>query len=446
MNENQFAEFFRNKLLKYSSPVPENMWQRIQQKKDKDRKGFFFKWFLVLSLTLSGGYFILHTNENPNKEKSISPANKLTNEISKNEGKNEKVNSNPDTTYLNQTNNKVSSNKQFDNNEKNYTSSNKHQNKNLKTDQYFSSKNISSSKYISKEKEKLSNHIRISRSAKDSMHIHINNASDSSVNNYQTDKNIVKKYPDTFINRQAIKIPLSKDSSSKDTLILSQNQSKKESNLSTVKKNNWNLDVYVSPDILFTKITSADPYFDDFIKRSHKLQMSFTVGARVSKSFAKHFSIKTGFQYSHINAKFSDSASVVIHRRSIDIPFLIGYDIKNVDFKTTINAGVIFNLYSWYKGRAIDSFGVADINYYKHNTGFSIYLGFAFAKRLNKKLQLFAEPYFRYPLLYMTKQQALINQKINIAGVSFGLKYNFQKRQATKINKKVSMNKDLKLK
>ena len=154
MNENQFAEFFRNKLLKYSSPVPENMWQRIQQKKDKDRKGFFFKWFLVLSLILSGGYFILHTNENPNKEKSISPANKLTNEISKNEGKNEKVNSNPDTTYLNQTNNKVSSNKQFDNNEKNYTSSNKHQNKNLKTDQYFSSKNISSSKYISKEKEK----------------------------------------------------------------------------------------------------------------------------------------------------------------------------------------------------------------------------------------------------------------------------------------------------
>ena len=221
---------------------------------------------------------------------------------------------------------------------------------------------------------------------------------------------------------------MSKDSSSKKTLTLLQNQSKKESEPTSLKNKNWFLDLYASPDIPFNIISSSgSPIFVDFMKQNFKTQISYTVGARVGISFAKHFSAKAGFQYSQINAKFNDSIPIVDRYRSIDIPFLIGYDIENPDFKTTINAGVIFNLYSSYKGRIIDSNGVAEINVaniYKHNTGLSLYIGLNFAKRLNNKIQLFTEPYFRYRLSYMTKPHAPFNQKINIAGVSFGLKYN----------------------
>ena len=218
-----------------------------------------------------------------------------------------------------------------------------------------------------------------------------------------------------------------KDSSSKKKQTPLEKSSKKEGKLLPQKKK-WFLDVYVSPDIPFNEITSGNPNFVDFMKRSFKTQISYTVGVRVSRSFAKHFSVKTGFQYSQINAKFGDSIPIVDRYRSIDIPFLVGYDMVNVDFKTTINAGVIFNLYSWYKGRIIDSNGVADINaanIYKHHTGISLYIGWSFVKQMNSKIQLFAEPYFRYRLSYMTKPQAPYNQKIHVAGVLFGVKYNF---------------------
>ena len=47
MTDNQFDNSFKNILGGYNSPVPEGLWERIIQKKDKDRKGFifFFKLF-----------------------------------------------------------------------------------------------------------------------------------------------------------------------------------------------------------------------------------------------------------------------------------------------------------------------------------------------------------------------------------------------------------------
>ena len=78
MSENKFDEFFRKKLQWYSSPVPGDMWQRIQEKKEKDRKGFFFKWLLAALplLFLIAGYFILHTNKNNVQDKAITSATK----------------------------------------------------------------------------------------------------------------------------------------------------------------------------------------------------------------------------------------------------------------------------------------------------------------------------------------------------------------------------------
>ena len=201
MNENEFDEFFKNKLLKYSSAVPEDMWQRIQQKKDKDRKAIFFKWSLsaLLLIFLLAGYFILQTNKNSDKEKSISSATKQnieiqsnSNKVLKNKGNEELIKTNSETTKTKQTNNRMLSDKQIDNSKKNHINSDKYPNKKFKKYQYFSAKNNPSYKYISKQKELPTKYIKTLPSVKDSNKIPINNSPDLLINNHETNENIVK--------------------------------------------------------------------------------------------------------------------------------------------------------------------------------------------------------------------------------------------------------------
>lgn len=405
MNEYQFEEFFRNKLSKYSSPIPENMWQRIQQKKDKDRKGFFIKWFLPLILIafLIGGYFIFNANKNTDKNKSISDIKQNT-VIQKDSNATLKITeSKPtnlilDSTDINQKNATMLSNQQVDNNRRNseiLLFDLSHQNKKTKT-------------------------IRLSKEAQN---IYKDTAPDSSNDNSKTNKNIVKEYSDTEGNKQAInKISSPKDSASKDTSTLLQKHNKKDNAPPPLKSNNWAFEIYASPDIPFNDISAGNSSAADYFRRNIKLGLSFTIGAKVSVYFSKYFSIKTGFQYSQIPQTNNDSLVIPNRFRKIDIPLLIGYDICNTHFKTTINTGVIFNLYSW---------DIAEYrtNIYKHNDGISLYLGLNFSKPISSRFEIYSEPYFRYALSYMTNSQAPFNQKINVAGLSLGIRYNFIKKK-----------------
>ena len=53
MTDSQLDEIFKKQLPGHESPVPEDMWERIIRKKDKDRKGFFF-FFSLIGLFLLG--------------------------------------------------------------------------------------------------------------------------------------------------------------------------------------------------------------------------------------------------------------------------------------------------------------------------------------------------------------------------------------------------------
>jgi len=439
MNENEFDEFFRKKLMKYSSPVAEDMWKRIQQKKEKERKGFFFRWSLagLLLIFLTAGYFILHTNKSTDTQKSIYPTGKQNIEkqkdaeaASKQVDKSEPLRTSPGTAQVQQSNNGITSPRQPDTHA-GPVYYNKPQNKKSTTRPYFPGKNILQSGDILERRKPAATYSSTSGSGRDSSNINVNKASDSLTNMNRADEDSVKKkYPDTSAERRATTIiPSPADSSLKKTQALSGNRSKKEANLLPGQRKSF-LEAYASPDIPFSTITSGNANIVDFLNRSFKTQISYTAGVRVGMSFGKHFSVKTGVQYSQINVKFNDSMPIVNRYKSVDIPFLIGYSIGNPDFRTTINAGFIFNPYSWYKGKIIDGYGIVNINaanIYKHNTGVSLYLGLSFATRLNNKIQLFTEPYFRYRFSYMTKPQASFNQKIHVAGALFGLKYNFQK-------------------
>ncbi|HMH31718.1 MAG TPA: hypothetical protein VK543_01745, partial [Puia sp.] len=87
MAENQFDAFFKNKLKDHSSEVPGNMWQKILEKKDKDRRRFIFwrRRLLILSLILCSSiaaYMILsrvpeQNNMKQDRQAKISPAGNL---------------------------------------------------------------------------------------------------------------------------------------------------------------------------------------------------------------------------------------------------------------------------------------------------------------------------------------------------------------------------------
>jgi len=114
--------------------------------------------------------------------------------------------------------------------------------------------------------------------------------------------------------------------------------------------------------------------------------------------------------------------------KSVDIPLLIRYARKwpgniNISFST----GILLNISSTYKGAIPDASGEAiNINsktVYKRNTGVSLYAAIGFSKEVNKKMDLFAEPYFRYRLKSMSNNIQPFTQKINTAGIALGVRY-----------------------
>jgi hypothetical protein len=409
MADNKFDEFLRNRILNYSSPVPEDMWQRIQKKR-KNRILFFILWLLAICLIFFlGGYLIFHSNKNTISNTPIIN-NKL---LIKNPIVPGKIIKNPGIQRAN-----IGTTDSLQFNQKNVSISNQFENKQDK-------------KLIYKNKKHTKND-KIIFTVAGSKNIQSGDATDSSIKNTEVAVRTTKEEPDT-LSRQLNKPSLLKDSSITKKLNASTDKSRTESEKSRHKNKEWFLEAYVSPDFPYFQRTDDNTNINDHGKSA---PTSYTIGVRVSEYFSERLSVKTGIQYSQISEKFFDSLIIVDRCRSIDIPFLIGYDLTTNSFKTTINAGIIYNIYSWYKGLTlIDYRGLIDINVaniYKRNTGVSLYLGMNLSKKINDKIEVIAEPYFRYRLSFMTRSSAPFNQKINIAGLNIGVRYNFRKHKKHK--------------
>jgi len=172
---------------------------------------------------------------------------------------------------------------------------------------------------------------------------------------------------------------------------------------------NWYLDAYVSPDWP--------------LNRDGRL--SYTAGFRLGRTFGPHFTGAIGIQYSDIRERNTPEDSLhlpyKLDLKTLDIPLLISYRTGIGNATAAITSGVIFNIHSWEKMEAPSPIG----NVYKTNTGLSLYLGLNYTEPLNDKLSLFVEPYIRYRLSNMTDYPYLFPKKIHVAGLSWGVRYNF---------------------
>jgi hypothetical protein len=195
--------------------------------------------------------------------------------------------------------------------------------------------------------------------------------------------------------------------------------SKKKTARSFSKNKDWFLEGYGSPDIPFNNDypASANSYFQE--------KLSYTFGLRLGKSFGRHFSGRIGIQFSRINELPTGDSGILnmkIHYKSIDMPFLIGYDLKNPNLNLTINAGLVLNIYTWVNS---GSDYLNSIHFFRPYSGISLYLGLNYVRPINERLLIMAEPYFRYRLSNMVNSQAGFTQKTNVAGLSMGVRYQF---------------------
>jgi len=241
------------------------------------------------------------------------------------------------------------------------------------------------------------------------------------------------------------------------------------------RNTDWFAEVYVSPDIAFKSIENKSATAQYLAKKdsSESMRLGYSAGVRLVKPITDNFLVRTGVQYTQINEKFTyrtedevktitvisvrtiirgpgdtlrvtdtstvqqvgyKTNSIKNRYRSFDIPVTVGYQFGNDNLKFGINAGVIFNISSWYQGVILDSslsavpISKGTNQVYKSNIGLGLYGGISVLKKMGENTQLFFEPYFRYNLSGITNGQASYQQKFSLGGLSIGLRYNLNRQ------------------
>ena len=219
-------------------------------------------------------------------------------------------------------------------------------------------------------------------------------------------------------------------------------------------------DFYAGPDYAFRNLqdTGNSAYLQKR-KESTQFKSGFSAGIRYTKVFNNSMSVRAGLNYSQINEKFTfnqgnviqityiinnngdttgsfttvgtRSKTTVNRYRSVDIPLSIGYEVGNGKLHANINAGAVVNLYSWQNGDVIDpagnpvsiTTGKSSSPYqFKTNAGVGFIGAVSIYYKLNERLHLMAEPYFRYNLSPMSKDEETLKQKYQTAGLRLGIR------------------------
>ncbi len=217
---------------------------------------------------------------------------------------------------------------------------------------------------------------------------------------------------------------------------------------------------YAGPDYAFRSLQdTANSAYLQKRKESTKFKSGFSAGVRYTKVFNNSMSVRGGVNYSQINEKFTfNQGNVVVvtymlnangdtigsytttgtryktttnRYRSIDIPLMIGYELGNGKLHANINAGPVINIYSWQKGEVMDASGnpvsittgkSSSPYQFKTNAGVGFMAAVSVYYKLNEKLHIMAEPYFRYNLSAMNKESITLKQKYQTAGLRLGIR------------------------
>jgi hypothetical protein len=474
MTDKLFDNYVRDKLEHYSSPVPSGLWDKILDEKNRKPKAFWWQknvgWYAGVGIIafLTGAYFIVINQ----KENAIEYNSTLKNSVSINktsslplaspEGKKD----NTAKVIINEDSTQQAANATATISDAATPTGTVLSNKTNRVSDFGFSKN---KKFIS------------------ALEIRANNNPVAEVISDNQEENAVADYF-TLTARKNLNSEFF--SLNKSNLYSSGTLHQPPLNLRNIlglgndcpNANGYqNRDVYVeaylSPDYS-SKTIYPNGTNSTYIQKkdsAESMRVGFSAGVRLSKSIGDHVMLKAGVQYSQINEKFAqrsinqtqtttvivsrtivrpqgdttinDTTSVTQigykitksnnHYRNIDIPVSLGYEFGDpqAKWKIGLNGGVILNIASSFQGVTIDTgYNVISANskgssgFYNTKLGVSLFGSLSLIRNINSKLDVFAEPYFRYGL-YNTNSTAGFSEKFNTMGVQFGVRMKISGRQ-----------------
>ena len=475
MTDNSFDKFIKDKLGDYPSPVPDGLWERIKQEKDKKPvaiswwKNYRYFTFVGIAAILLGTTFFF------NNDDAVQSA--IT-----------KDTQHPSASNNTQSKNSTSSLVQPGTTNETTKPSTAANSENT------TSKTLAESRSTSSPSAPVKSLTRPSTLDDDSGPLTraltskwASQREASKRNNYQSGfntKNIITQSPTTGSYNDHESKPVFIATAEMDRSINQQFGSELIKGLKEFKlfgldncpsargpiRNDIYIELYGSPDYARKTINNAVATDAAFLQRkdsTESMRLSYTAGFRLTKAIGENLLLKAGLQYSQINEKFSyrnenerrlttvitirtvvrpagdtivrDTSTVeqIGYRvkttynryRSIDLPLLIGYEWGNDNFKAAVSGGVILNIYSWQRGESLDTsylpvaFNKGNGQTFKRNVGVGLYAGFSLLKKTGDRTELFMEPYFRYNISNMTNNKSMFNQKFQVAGINIGVRY-----------------------
>ncbi|HMJ47342.1 MAG TPA: hypothetical protein VK498_08430 [Ferruginibacter sp.] len=234
-----------------------------------------------------------------------------------------------------------------------------------------------------------------------------------------------------------------------------------ESNAAANKKY---IEVYAGPDYAFRNLSdTGNSTYLSKRKESTRFSYAYSAGIRYTRVFNNSMSIRTGINYSQINEKFTYKEGNIVQvvyiidnngdttgsytatgtkyksknnrYHTADIPLIIGYEVGNGRLHANFNAGAIINVYSWQKGEVLDTANkpvnistgsVASPYQFRNNIGVGFIGAVSVYYKLNDRLHILAEPYYRYNFSSASKPDLTLKQKYNTAGIRLGIRLDLQ--------------------
>jgi hypothetical protein len=472
-NEINFDNYVKDMLHNHKSPVPNGLWDKIVAEKETKKPVVFWwtdkRWYMVAAaclLLICGTCFVI---SNKQKSDDIATKSEVPNKEANNTTQPSKTETIDNNTTLNQNNS--SNNDKSTNAVANidyYKSGNNNNTTNINVNKEISVKNN-----VLKAK---SNKKRTTITTYDSQFIDTKKQqqqlpfTQNDVTAQDYSKDVTAKFA------QANTVSLSKlfNYNTKEiTLVKLKNQSKIFGlDCPNYKPATWYLEAYGSADYTMKNIF-AYGVSDNYLQRidsATKMNGGFTFGLRISKTISNNLLIKSGMQYTQRNEQFSSKSDSIItttsvvtvrtivrgsglsdttvrdtatvqqigyrkrvtnnHYKSLEIPLLLSYENGNDKWHYAINGGIIANLTSWYQGETLDTsfqlvpLGAKNTNgFYKSNLNLSLYAGVSIIRNISNRLDIFAEPYFRYGISNTNTSTAGYSQRFNATGLTLGIRY-----------------------
>jgi len=396
MTEKEFDDILKTRLRSHESVVPGVMWQKIFSKKRKKRPVFW--WFIFIFIFIGfTTYSLLMIN--------------TTNETS-------------------HTNNKNLSEKEKNLKEKNNSDNATNLSDNLK-----------------KPIEKITDEIKIKSRGNSSYKQTRGTSLTVSKSTLAPQKNdLISSNPNKSGSASDVEIFNHQDKDSMHTKTINANDTAQKNNdtqqqdeslteKNEEQKDKWFIEVFASPAFPLNRIKSPDLIYEHSLKKALSTKVSFGFGANICYQVDKSFAVKTGVYFTHINEQYSfpdsilaETSMVKNHYNFVDVPLLLTINKEFAsDLQASLTAGVVVNISSRYKGLIPAPFGgtlnIKTDDVYVSNIGVALFVSLSLSKQLTKTIDFYGEPYLRYQLKNMTTSLQTFDHKINIIGLSVGLRH-----------------------